>query len=498
MDEQKFIKRTLLFNPIILLVYAVACYYLADLMQYGGVASRMPIIISMFALLLVWILFYFFYYRKKELATSNFSKKIFKIWSYLGIAGFILITGFTGYDIYQSSIPYQGKLSWFVADLRDELQTSEIPFEKDNIFEDGIDGLIQDLDEEFDLPEELYVANEFELSYQKDGTITNISGTLFGQNTEEQIDSYTISYDSQKKSELVVQLDKNVDYYTLDENKKLQPLIEGVKSLPLEKLITEYSIFELGNVDLKTENFVFNIFYSGNRNWERDTSGIIFYNQDEILGHPEAAYKDITGYTISIYSEDDEATIPERYVYTNANTLEEAVGTIDNNEYDREFSSEAEYYIDDSIGYQLVVLDAAAGSRFYGLTKTENGGQNWEMINEDPFNGSTGGATGVTFIDEGLGFIGLSHSGGTYADLYRTTDGGNTFKIVSLPEAQIPLNQNEAYNPFVFPEMPYEEDGRLMLIVNQGAEGDYNGGVKARYFSTDDGNTWSFIGEIHE
>ena len=53
--------------------------------------------------------------------------------------------------------------------------------------------------------------------------------------------------------------------------------------------------------------------------------------------------------------------------------------------------------LDESRGYRLTVLDAAAGSRFYGLEMTEDGGNSWETLNQDPFGGETGVSAGISF-----------------------------------------------------------------------------------------------------
>ena len=54
-------------------------------------------------------------------------------------------------------------------------------------------------------------------------------------------------------------------------------------------------------------------------------------------------------------------------------------------------------------GWRLVITDAAAGSRFYVMEKTMDGGSTWECINDDPFSGQLGVAEGLIFYDETLG-----------------------------------------------------------------------------------------------
>lgn len=45
-----------------------------------------------------------------------------------------------------------------------------------------------------------------------------------------------------------------------------------------------------------------------------------------------------------------------------------------------------------------MVVDAAAGSRFYVMERTADGGDTWERINEDPFDNQAGVAEGVMFF----------------------------------------------------------------------------------------------------
>ena len=114
------------------------------------------------------------------------------------------------------------------------------------------------------------------------------------------------------------------------------------------------------------------------------------------------------------------------------------------------------------------------------------------MLNSDPFLGSTGVADGIHFIDENLGFAILSHNGGANANLFRTADGGQTFERVELSPVTVEINNRE-FNPFDYPELPYEENNQLILYVNQGIDGDYLNNARARYVSDDNGSTFEFI-----
>ena len=143
----------------------------------------------------------------------------------------------------------------------------------------------------------------------------------------------------------------------------------------------------------------------------------------------------------------------------------------------------------------MVILDEALGSRFYGLREKNDGGENWLLTSEDPFQGQTGSSAGLSFITEQLGFAVLAKSGGSYATLFRTIDGGQNFDPIELTSPTVTQN-DFSYEPFDFPSVPYEKDGRLYLEVGQGADGDYNRGIQALYESTDNGETFEFVEEL--
>lgn len=496
--HKNFNKRALLLNPLVLLLYLVGSYYLIEFAEYGGKARRLPMILFTFGTLFLWFLiflirFLFRRYKNKEPAQKNPNNtlnKISKIWYYFAIISLLLITGITGKNVYQSAQRFQGKLGWVI----DEWRTKrEVAFEHNNIYETGIDGILEDIEEKVALPDDLYIVNEFSLSFQSDGTITDLYTVLDGENDQGKSESFIISYDANTDEQISIHKSKS-DEKIFDRKRELQPLIDEIQQLELKQIVEKIKLEEKQTQNAASEQF--GIYYEGERNWEYNTDGIIYYNEEQVLGQPQYAAEEIIGYTISVFSEAETSDIPRRYVFTEEKDLSTLTGSQEDFEQrQREFESEEEFFLDNEVGFQLVVVDAALGSRFYALEKTETGGEDWQMLNEDPFNGSTGGASGITFIDQDLGFIGLSHNGGTEADLFRTTDGGQSFEKVEIPEVEVPLNEEETYNPFVFPEMPYATDGKLLLKVNQGADGDYKRGIRAIYESKDRGETWKYVKE---
>lgn len=150
---------------------------------------------------------------------------------------------------------------------------------------------------------------------------------------------------------------------------------------------------------------------------------------------------------------------------------------------------------DGQLIYRFVVLDAALGSRMYGIIRSEDGGESWRMWSNMPFGEDLGGGIDAVFLDENLGFATLSHNGGDEADLYVTVDGGVSYTKAVLEGYTVTLDNGYTYTPYDFPRMPYEEDGAIYVLCGQGADGDYDGGDRklARYKSEDGGYTFSQV-----
>lgn len=176
--------------------------------------------------------------------------------------------------------------------------------------------------------------------------------------------------------------------------------------------------------------------------------------------------------------------------------------TVSEEEYDQIYmenydgSYEQECLVGDgTVRYRAVVLDAALGSRWYGILKSSDGGESWEVWSRDPFD-STGMGIELTFLSEDYGFAALMHNGGDSADLYVTEDGGKSYQAVAMQQYTVALDDGYTYAPYDYPQMPYEENGIIYVLCGQGADGDYDGGDAAGlalYQSTDGGHTFTFV-----
>jgi hypothetical protein len=332
------------------------------------------------------------------------------------------------------------------------------------------------------------MASDFVLKFNSDGTITSFDTFVYGKNSHGKEETYLITYDKNKSQDITLILNgyANADY---NEDKLVEPLIKTVNAIPVKQTVSKWNESKYGLV------------YYGKRSWGYNTEGIININEDGKQHNLEEATSEIIGYTVSIFVPGKEKEIiPARYNLIGDPNWSKA-NTNPNQKSSKEkqqdlTNSKEQFYLSKEVGYKLNITDKALGSTFYSLSKTVDGGKTWEVINNDPFNGTIGSATGITFINDKLGFLGAVRPSGTEGELYRTDDGGISFKKVNYTPREVKLDSGQSISPFDSPGMPYEKDGVLNMLVGQGADGDYNGNSSALYQSKDNGETWEYVKEV--
>ena len=479
--------RRVMINPLTAVLYWVLCYHLYSLCQFGRKQKNLPILAA--CLLLFAAVFFAAVFRASKAerepqaedgAIENrkpFGKKL--MW--ISFMGFAVLTLYYGPLIYRSAQAYEGRLSWYIDEAKHKRSVELV---HDNIYSDGIQGLFDDLGEKLELPEELYLSSGFNLHFGEDGTIYTIDTFLYGWDEYGNKESYLISYDREKsENEITVYLDNEVSG-ARDEDKLLKPMITILSHVPIRETVSIWTEKEYG------------ILYYGMRKWGDNSEGIIFMDDQGGTRAADRSQADIRGYTVSLFvpGKEDEIT-PVRYLQVDNLESPDFGVAEEKDSASQAHSSAEEFCLDQKECFRLNPVDAALGKRYYSLEGSKDNGKTWEVINEDPFLGQGGGAAGITFINSNLGFMALSHNGGDEAELYRTEDGGRTTTRVELPYSVMEEKPNPD-EPFDFPSMPYEEDGTLKMLIGQGADGDYHGGSKGLYQSTDQGKTWEFVEEI--
>ena len=361
-----------------------------------------------------------------------------------GLVASIATAYLIGRIIY-AGIPYNGALSWELDQWRNQ---KEVVLEHDNFFADGVEGVLEDLDGALDLPEDLYIVNQYQMTFDANGKIKSIYTFLYGQDKNGRTRTFLIDYDESRGRDMTVRINGNADT-DFDEDKRLAPMLTILENASCEETVNAWAQAGMGDE--------FEILYMGKRSFDSldgleylpgdvDGDGITF--DDKAMKQMQAG-GEIQGFEVSLHIPAAEYVTPVRYimepVYISRETLNQ-----EQEQQQTESAKEAEtwsvdntdgtmyFFLNDDLGWRLVVADAAAGSRFYQMEKTENGGTSWEMANKDPFGGQIGVTEGLIFFDENFGFAGLTGASQSSSSLYMTRDGGETFTQVQLLKSSFP------------------------------------------------------------
>lgn len=408
----------------------------------------------------------------------------------------------------------------------------KITLKHDNFFDDSVAGILEDLDNEIGLPKKIYLVNHFNVTFYATGEIAAIDTFFYGEDENGETRTYLVDYNRKKSSKMTVYINNyaETDY---EEDMCLTPLFELLGNIKVKEQVDSWAE--------ETKSHTFGISYSGKRAFtsadglqvinaeNTDTNGNSILSKVEYGG-------EVTGFAVTFSTGGEEITdkiityiINPKYtsaaVLAQQNRMEQiekaknSSGDVtgDNNgNKDNGIISGSEdedgeeatpwtenredgsvyFFMDSNTGYRLLVADAAAGSRFYELECTKDGGQSWNQLNADPFCGNMGVAEGIEFYNENFGVIGLRGASGAYSTLYLTQDGGKTFSMIELPMDEVTELPDTAAqyglekSDYDYCEMPQQEDGKFTIkVISEQGETD---GIL--FESTDNGNTWNYSG----
>lgn len=490
-------------GKVSLLFYIFNLYQLWHLCQYGGLRSHIPMlvlgIIGLVGTLVLWLISR--WYNQKVDLGDNKNKKLF----YMEMILLIAATLFFGGCIVYSAIPYHGALSW---KLDEWMLKKEVELKRNNLFEDGVEGVLMDLDEALELPEELYIANKFQVSFDGNGTIQSIYAFIYGKNEAGEKKTYLIDYDTDSSKDMTVWIDGNVNG-EYDDEMRLSPMIDVLNTANWINQVKEWTeTFE--------EQQIYEILYMGRRSFNSE-EGLQYIPGDADGDGTETGTSNFTqlrrggeivGFEVSLHIPDLNNVTPVRYImepeYVNQqelnrdNTMQQVENAKATEKWTVDQSDGTMYFfLDEKNGWRLVITDAAAGSRFYVMEKTIDGGTTWECINADPFSGQLGVTEGLIFFDENFGVAGLTGASQSYSRLYVTRD-GMTFEELKLPMErvlelpQIAIDCGFTAEDFDYLNMPEKVDDALTITVTTDAA-EKDGIV---FQSTDYGVTWEYKGLV--
>ena len=485
-----------------LVCYIFTLYQLWHLCQYGGLRSHMSALglgIAGFGItMILWLVSR--RNNQKEDSEESMKNRIFQI----EVSIFIMATLFAGGCIAYSAIPYHGALSW---EIDEWMRKKEIKLEHNNLFENGVEGVLMDLDEALELPEELYIANKYQVTFDESGTIQSIYAFIYGKKEDGEKKTYLIDYDADDSSNMTVWIDGNVNG-EYEEDMRLSPMIEILKNSNWRNQVKRWAeSFE--------EQQIYELLYFGRRSFNSD-EGLRYVPGDADGDGVETGTNhfvqlrtggEIVGFEVFLYIPELNSVTPVRYIMEpeyisqkeldQENTMQQVDEAKDKEDWTVDQKDGTMYFFwNENNGWRLVVTDAATGSRFYVMEKTVDGGTTWERINEDPFHGQLGVAEGLMFFDENFGVAGLTGASQSGSILFITRDGGRSFEEMKLPMStvtELPESAKEygfTVENYDYLNMPEKDaDALTVMVTTDAAEND---GIV--FQSKDDGVTWEYRG----
>ena len=145
-------------------------------------------------------------------------------------------------------------------------------------------------------------------------------------------------------------------------------------------------------------------------------------------------------------------------------------------------------FLNDQFGYVILSGDRTMSQEYSVVFITNDGGVTWKETNDS---GVTRLISDGGFIDETTGFLSFGTINPEEPDFYVTQNSGESWTKSNI---QIPTEFKQI---FVTAEIPFKEDDHLAVLINQGPNGDYQGGkVKGKFISTDNGLNWTFQKEV--
>lgn len=165
----------------------------------------------------------------------------------------MLGTIYFGGRIIYSAIPYNGHLSWKLDEL---WKKREVDFVHDNFFEDGIEGILTDLEEKLEMPKNLYVVNGFKMSFNETGKVQTLDTFLYGKNKKGTEKTYLITYDRKINEKIIVWVngEANADY---NADMRFEPMLRILEKADSENQVKMWSSI--------LENETYELVYYGRR-----------------------------------------------------------------------------------------------------------------------------------------------------------------------------------------------------------------------------------------
>ena len=369
-----------------------------------------------------------------------------------------------------------------------------------NIYTNGVNDIISDISKTVSLPKELYISGDFKILFKDDGTITSIDALLYGKNKNDFTDTFSIDYDINKSKNIKVTLNKHINIDTnYDDKYSFEPFKEYIKNIPIR--------YSVSSCDEKE----FEIMYSGEKEWDVNTKGIIYINREGETKEPTYPLTSKTiGYMVSLFVPGKENQYTS-LKYILVDNFDDIDGEVTTTIYRSDLTTlgktvsktldddTIEFQLDDNTTYKLVCtgesphpISSLAIIKIYTLYKYNKDTSESVIVNNNVFSSNYVENIKLTFIDENLGFLSVSYKEFYRLPiLYRTIDGGKTFEEIST-DYQFKINGLTDRAKIT---SPYEIDGVLYMKFEDPViivKNTWYGICK----SENNGETWSFYKNV--
>lgn len=255
--------------------------------------------------------------------------------------------------------------------------------------------------------------------------------------------------------------------------------------------------------DYQKKEFIYKIYsnklyvsHESGNNWKEVPVLIdnLLLGSDENGKLQEGSYQILPTKTAFLYG--DANKIPLSIVYSDNMDLGWENIAINNEKIIKSEGIKYKYinFISKNEGKLVVVYYDKTLNQYVSLTlNTTDGGITWNEIGEFKI-GNHESKISVKFFNQSVGFILITEQDEKKSGLYRTVDGGNTFKKVEIPTIELEKQNGiipDFYDVYDTPQLPYQENQYIVLKVNQGTDGTYKGGKTIiKYKSKNLGETW--------
>ncbi|WP_294346133.1 hypothetical protein [uncultured Clostridium sp.] len=330
---------------------------------------------------------------------------------------------------------------------RDSYHMKRVKLEKNNIYKDGFQGILNDISSQVNIPKKLYIDDEdsIDIRFEVDGKIKYIDTELYGKDDNGDTKIYNIYYNKDRYNKIKVKYkdeDRRKYKRKYGENRNIEVFLKTMKVINLKNSINQLGEYESSSI--------YGVLYQGKRFLERGTEEVRFINRDgEVID--ENVCEDIVKSTVSVYVPGENIT-PIRYILVNKDSEKEKISnriensrkiSMNNGEEHVFENGDIVFKIDENIRFYLEKISKGCYSNLYNLYKVDD--NNYNIVNNDIFISDFKDVYKMKFFNEKVGFLFTceNKNNGGIATLYRTDDGGESFFEVTFSND---VDSEEDYN----------------------------------------------------